>query len=309
MHATVLVPIILAIALIPPNLAAQEDDQPTLPQLRLRARTAMQARRFKEASRLLEQIAEHDSNDGETWFGLGVCYLRQLRYGKAIEALQQAFDLDYEPSETSFQMAFAYARRKQERAALKWLETAAALGFDRLSEATASSAFLTLKDSPEFDRILLMIQKNLSPCEHSDLHSKLDFWLGEWELYTPTGSKAGENQIEKSANGCLLLEDWKSVRGGSGRSMTFFDPGREKWRQVWVDHGGGVIEVEGGFDYAKLRLEGVHTSVGGQSEKCRITLEPLPDGRVHQKIEQSPDGMQWYVRFEGMYVRKAPEPE
>ena len=54
---------------------------------------------------------------------------------KAVEALQRAFDLDYEPSETSFQMAFAYARRKQEKEALKWLETAAALGFDRLSEA------------------------------------------------------------------------------------------------------------------------------------------------------------------------------
>ncbi len=309
MHATLLVPIILAVVLIPPSMAAQQDEQPTLSQLRLRARTAMQARRFKEASRLLEQIAEHDLNDGETWLGLGVCYLKQLRYGKAVEALQRAFDLDYEPSETSFQMAFAYARRKQEKEALKWLETAAALGFDRLSEAIASSAFLTLKDSPEFDRILLMIKKNLSPCEHSDLHSKLDFWLGEWEVYTLAGSQAGEDRIEKSVGGCLLLEDWKSISGTTGRSMTFYDAGREKWRQIWIDHRGSVIEVEGGFDYGKLSLAGVHTTVGGQSEKCRITLEPLPDGRVHQKIERSPDGMQWYVWFEGMYVRKAPEPE
>ena len=269
----------------------------------------MQDRRFKEASRLLEQIAEQDSKDGETWLGLGFCYLKQLRYKKAIEALQQAFELDYEPSETSFQMAFAYARRKHEKAALKWLETAAALGFDRLSEATASGAFLILRDSPEFDRILLMMEKNRSPCEHSDLYRKLDFWLGEWEVYTLTGSKSGENRIEKSADGCLLLEDWKSVRGGTGRSLTFFDPGREKWRQVWVDHGGGVIEVEGDFEYRRLRLEGTRTRMGGRSEFCRITLDPLPNGRVHQKIEQSPDGKQWYVWFEGMYVKKATQPE
>ena len=309
MHATVLVPIILAVALIPPNPAARQADPPTLSELKASALTAMQARRFKEASRLLTKITEHDADDGKTWFTLGACYIKQLRYGKAIEALQRAFDLDYGPSETSFQMAFAYARRKQEKEALEWLETAAALGFDRLSEAAASSTFLTLRDSPELDRVLLMIEKNQSPCEYSDSYSKLDFWLGEWEVYTPTGSKAGENRIQKSANGCLLLESWKSVRGGAGQSMTFFDPGREKWRQVWVDHGGGVIEVEGGFDYRKLRLEGTNTRMGGQSEHCRIALDPLPDGRVHQKIEQSPDGVNWYVWFEGMYVKKAPEPE
>ena len=306
MHATVLIPIILTSSLVSATFSTQGEDPPTLPQLKTQALTAMQARRFKEASLLLTKITKHDADDGEIWFQLGVCYLKQLRYGKAIQALQQAFDLDYGPSETSFQMAFAHARRKQEKEALEWLERAAALGFNRLSEATASSTFLTLKNSPEFDRILLMIEKNQSPCEHSDSYSKLDFWLGEWEVYTPAGSKAGENRIERSASGCLLLEDWKSVRGGTGRSLTFFDPGREKWRQVWVDHEGGVIEVEGGFDYRKLRLEGTNTRMGGRSEHCRITLDPLPDGRVHQKIENSPDGRQWYVWFEGMYVRKAP---
>ena len=309
MQATVFVPMILAAALIPSNLGAQSEDQPTLSQLRSRARTAMQARRFKEASRLLTQITEHDSDDGQTWLELGVCYIKQLRYKKAIKALQQAFDLDHEPAEASFRIAFAYARRRQEKAALEWLETAAALGFNRLSEAGASSAFLTLRASPEFDRILLMIEKNQSPCERSAPHSQLDFWLGEWEVFTPTGSKAGENRIEKTVAGCLILEDWKSVSGGTGRSMTFYDAGQDKWRQVWVDHGGSVMETEGSFSYSKLRLEGVHTRMGGQSEKCLITLEPLPDGRVHQKIEQSRDGMNWYVWFEGMYVRVTPEPD
>ena len=309
MHATLFVPIILAAALIPPNLGAHGEEQPTLSELRSRARTAMQARRFTEASRLLKQITEHDSEDGETWLELGICYIKQLRYRKAIEALQQAFDLDHEPAEASFRIAFASARRKQEKAALKWLETAAALGFNRLSEAAASSAFLTLRDSSEFDRILLMIEKNQSPCEHSAPHRQLDFWLGEWEVYTPAGSKAGENRIEKTVGGCLLLENWKSVSGGTGRSMTFYDAGRDQWRQVWIDHGGSVIEAEGGFDYGKLRLEGYHSRVGGQSGKCRITLEPLPDGRVHQKIEQSSDGMNWYVWFEAIYVRPEADPE
>ena len=307
MQATVFVPMILAAALIPSNLSAQSQDQPTLSQLRSRARTAMQAHRFKEASRLLTEITEHDSDDGKTWLELGVCYIKQLRYKKAIKSLHQAFDLDHEPAEASFLIAFAYARRRQEKAALEWLETAAALGFNRLSEARASSAFLTLRDSPEFDRILLMIEKNQSPCEHSAPHSQLDFWLGEWEVFTPTGSKAGENRIEKTVGGCLLLENWKSVSGGTGRSMTFYDAGRDQWRQVWIDQGGSVIEAGGGFDYGKLRLEGVHSRVGGQSQKCRITLEPLSDGRVHQKIEQSTDGMNWYVWFEALYVRAAPE--
>ncbi len=307
MCKTVLGAILLAAALVPSHPGVRGEDQPSLSQLRSSAQAAMQARRFSEATRLLTRITEHDPEDGETWLRLGLCHLKRLRYKRAIEALQQAFHLDHEPAETSFRIAFAYARRRHEKKALEWLETSAALGFNRLSEARTSSAFLALRDAPEFDRILLMIEKNQNPCEHSAGYSQLDFWLGDWEVYTPAGSKAGENRIEKTAGGCLLLEDWKSVSGGTGRSMTFYHAGRDKWRQVWVDRGGSTIEAEGSFAHGKLRLEGVHTRMGGGSEKCLITLELLPDGRVHQKIEQSHDGTNWYVWFEGMYVRPRDE--
>ncbi len=309
MWSIILTPVFLLVVLSPAQDPGRQTEIPlSLSGQYSKAREAMQAHRFKEASELLREISRQDPKNGEVWFQLGVCYLRRILYGRAIEAFEKAFDLDYQPAETSYQLAFAQGRRHAGQGTLEWLEKAAALGFNRPHEVRSSNAFAMVRNSPEFQVILSMIEKNQNPCEQSDQHSRFDFWLGSWEVYTPAGSKAGENRIEKDAHGCLLLEDWKSVTGGRGRSLTFYDTGRQKWRQIWVDHAGSVIEVEGVFDYATLRLEGRFTGMAGVSSHCRVSFHPLADGRVHQKIERSSDGRNWYVWFEGLYVRVPSNP-
>ena len=48
-------------------------------------------------------------------------------------------------------------------------------------------------------------------------------------------------------NGCVLLENWTGTSGGTGKSFNYYDPGKKKWIQIWIDSGGGVIQSEGGF--------------------------------------------------------------
>ena len=35
---------------------------------------------------------------------------------------------------------------------------------------------------------------------------QFDFWLGEWNVFVPSGDQAGQNHIELSMNGNLLIE-------------------------------------------------------------------------------------------------------
>lgn len=146
-----------------------------------------------------------------------------------------------------------------------------------------------------------------APCEADERYRAFDFWIGHWEVYDEAGEKHyGTNHIEKQERGCLLMERWTGAGGGTGTSMNYYDPARDKWVQVWVAGGGTVIEMEGGLVNGSMRLEGVLVNKEGAATPFRGTWTPLADGRVRQFFEQSTDdGQTWTGWFDGYYVRKA----
>ena len=86
--------------------------------------------------------------------------------------------------------------------------------------------------------------------------------------------------------------------------MNFWDPGRGKWRQVWVSDKGGVVEYQGEFRDGAMRLQGRKTASVGSTSLARATLSELEDGRVRQHLEQSTDGGKtWSTSFDGYYTR------
>ena len=134
---------------------------------------------------------------------------------------------------------------------------------------------------------------------------QFDFWVGTWDVFGPDGKKAGENTIELQLDGNLLVESWRGAGGGEGRSMNYWDPAKQRWVQVWVDRGGGVIPTEGGFEDGAMRLTGTHVLPSGEVRAFRMTFTPKPDGKIHQFIEESTDdGKTWSTWFDGIYVRK-----
>lgn len=142
------------------------------------------------------------------------------------------------------------------------------------------------------------------PCEILPEYGELDFWIGDWDV-SSEGRLAGTNTIQKTVQGCVLLESWTSVSGGTGKSLNYYDPDRKKWIQIWVDSEGGVIHAEGGLRDGSMKLEGTHVYRNGSAESFRMTFTPREDGSVRQFIEQSKDeGKTWYVWFDGIYTRK-----
>jgi len=147
-----------------------------------------------------------------------------------------------------------------------------------------------------------------APCSEISEFSEFDFWLGRWVVQMADGTHAGVNQIEKQPGGCVLVERWTSVRGGTGISLNYYDPRSNQWVQDWVGADGSLIMIRGGLaDDGSMLLEGRLTDVGeGSSSPFRGRWTLLEDGRVRQAFDISPDdGATWVEWFVGFYSPEA----
>ncbi len=138
-----------------------------------------------------------------------------------------------------------------------------------------------------------------------------DFWIGEWDVTTPDGRKAGTNRIEAVVGGRGLLEHWQGAAqpngqpGVPGQSLNAYDAATQRWRQFWVGGGGAVLELTGGLVDGKMVLTGERALRDGRRQTNRITWTPNADGTVRQHWEQSADGGRtWTTAFDGLYRRR-----
>ena len=149
-----------------------------------------------------------------------------------------------------------------------------------------------------------------APCDEEPGFQTMDFWVGTWTVVTAQGQQAGTNRIEKILSGCAILEHWTGSGGSQGKSLFYYNPVTDAWKQVWITQNataqGGLKEknlIEKRDD-GGLRFQGEIPLAGGGSYLDRTTLTPLPDGRVRQVIEWSTDdGATWNTAFDAFYVR------
>jgi len=139
-------------------------------------------------------------------------------------------------------------------------------------------------------------------------HRQFDFWVGEWDVTAPNGSRAGENRISLILKNCVLLEEWSGAGGGFGKSYNVYDRTSRKWHQTWVDDAGVLLQLDGGLVDDAMVLEGTTLSRTGATIRHRVTWSKIgesPD-RVRQFWQQSTDGgATWTTAFDGTYTRKA----
>lgn len=136
---------------------------------------------------------------------------------------------------------------------------------------------------------------------------QFDFWLGRWEVTNPAGKLAGRSRIESILGGCVLLENWDSPSGVSGKSFNLFNADTGSWEQFWVDNSGSRLHLSGGLHEGRMVLHGTQDKPNAQSglrQHERITWTPNADGSVRQLWETSTDdGKTWTVSFDGLYRR------
>ena len=135
---------------------------------------------------------------------------------------------------------------------------------------------------------------------------QFDFWVGEWDVFDPSGKKVGENSIQLAHHGWVLIENWRGASGSTGSSLNLFNNADPKhWTQYWADNSGGELYMKGGLVNGSMVLKEKSTDAEGHAVVNRTTWTPRADGTVRQLWETSTDGGKtWQTTFDGIYHRK-----
>jgi hypothetical protein len=142
-------------------------------------------------------------------------------------------------------------------------------------------------------------------CASEPERHRFDFWIGEWDVTTKAGSPAGHSVIQSVSGGCALLENWTSLKGGTGKSLNAWNPSIKQWQQFWIGQDGQVAE------YRKSQLDGTSLVFLIQDDAkpdaiTRLRFTPLDSATVRQHSESSTDaGKSWKTDYDFYYHRKA----
>ena len=244
--------------------------------------------------------------DAEEWFRLAQESRQAEQLDRAHEALSKAESLGFQPVRVAFERARLFTLGQHPGQAVATLQSIADGGFTAVGFITGDPILSTLAGDPGYDRLMGQMAKVAYPCENDEAFRAFDFWVGEWVVHGPAGEVAGNNTIERTQRGCVLVENWTSASGGTGMSINYLDKSSGEWVQVWNAEGGSQIHIRGGMTDEGMRLAGtLHSVANGTTLPFRGLWTLLEDGRVRQYFEQSTDGGEtWTPWFEGYYTRK-----
>jgi hypothetical protein len=142
-----------------------------------------------------------------------------------------------------------------------------------------------------------------APCTAPAYHA-FDFWLGNWDVYDGATLTA-HARITSVQNGCALREEFQSLDGSSGESLSAWDESSHVWRQNWISNHGSIVALSGGPRSGSMILAGPES--GSHSpDQVRGTWKPEPTG-VREIGERSTDnGQTWQPWFDLHFRRSAP---
>ena len=131
---------------------------------------------------------------------------------------------------------------------------------------------------------------------------EFDFWLGAWDVYKyGTDTLVGLSSIETLVDSMVLYENYESLGYPyHGKSLNKYNPFTGKWEQFWVDNSGITLKISGNASENKMVMGNTPDEPGSRGHN-RITWTDLGDGTVRQTWENSPDGKEWSVVFDGHY--------
>ncbi len=260
---------------------------------------------YEAAVAAFSDAVRQDGTNGQAWFWLGIGRYWTGSYQDAAKALKKADELGANVPFARFALARAYARLSDRAAAVEWLNKAADAGFSNVQQLESDSSLVALLADDGLLQIKERIDRKSNPAEYDPRYRQLDFWIGEWDVFNPSGTKVGTNTITKELGGAMLLERWTNAFGNQGASINFFDPGTGKFRQQWVAQAGYNTSYEGEVVNGAMVMEGINAARNGTVTRNRMTFTPNPDGSVTQFIETFVDSTGvWTPSFRGTYKRR-----
>ncbi|HEU4724374.1 MAG TPA: tetratricopeptide repeat protein [Candidatus Eisenbacteria bacterium] len=259
------------------------------------------AKEWEASAAAFAEVVKAEPKNGRAWYRLGVSYQNMKMYDKAIPAYRTAESINHSPF-AMYNLACAFAASGAPDSSIAWLERAAGAGYSQPDAIASDPDLAAIRGDARYAALVEKMQRAATPCAFAPESRQFDFWVGAWDVRTATGDLAGTNEIKTGAGKCVLIENWKDTQGGSGQSLNFYDFDKKQWNQIWVDANTQVTRFEGNFTDGAMRFTGERVSKTGQKVPVKMTFTPLPDGRVRQMGEMTPDGGKtWTVEYDLYY--------
>jgi hypothetical protein len=131
-----------------------------------------------------------------------------------------------------------------------------------------------------------------------------DFWVGSWDVYDAADRQfTARARVTSVQDGCALREEFRSLDGAGGESLSSWDASQHQWRQHWVSSRGAVVSLAGNLRSASMILTGPETGTHSP-DLVRGTWTSKPDG-VRELGERSTDGGHTWQPWFDLQFRRA----
>ena len=272
------------------------------------ANRAIAAHDWPAAKSILEHTIKTDEKNPRLWYMLGTVQQSLGEREFALNSFQHAAELAPNGPRIAFiyyAQAGVYAEMKKADEALTWLKKALDAHYPQPRMIRSDPHFASLKNTPGFLELVEGAEQQAKVCMRTPEYRGFDFWVGEWEVFNPTGQQVGTSSVVLLADGCIVDENWQSANGSVGKSFNFYNPTTKKWHQSYMDADGANWMMDGELKDDVLRYEGYIYSPTGRVP-VHMTFTKVAADKVRQTAETSADeGKTWTPVWNGLYIRKS----
>ena len=258
---------------------------------------------FTRCLNLCDSVLRHDSENAQAWFFKGSSLVSLEKYSDGKKALLKASQFNYaNAAGLGARLLIAEAGLQDRQAVLNRLTGLTEEGFAIL-QVFDRKEFSFLEQDQKFQGLVHKVEINANPCKYKSEHQRLDFWLGEWDVFVG-GNKTAVSSITKSEGGCTLHEDYRTQSGFFGTSYNYFDPQDSLYKQIWIDKFNSITNFHA-IEYGEGFLVMLATRPNGNLSRMSYQSNDT-DQSVTQTMEASTDGGKtWTSNFVGVYRKKS----
>ncbi len=259
---------------------------------------------WDKAIEMYSKIVSAEDKNLNAWSRLTSSYIQKKDDDKAFSLLKTAVTKG-DNLYIWYNLSCQYAKRNMKEKAIESLKKAIIAGYLSSAATLIDQDFSTLKNDKDFLAVVEEMKKQEFPCMYNEKLNEFAFWIGEWNVYNIYGNKVGDSKIEKILNECIMLENWTSANGRSGKSFNTINSNTGNWEQTWVDDFGTVTEYKKGvYSNGALSFLAEGKDAANKTQYQKLTFFKNDDGTVRQLGESSTDENTWTITYDLLYKKK-----
>ncbi len=221
-------------------------------------------------------------------------------YVRAKVLYQRAVSADPKDSRAWYRLAVIGAAQGNATEALADLDA-----FSKASPVPAvayrdDAIFAPFRTLPGYNGFVASVERRQYPCRFDPAARAMDRWIGSWNVTNPSGP-GGSSVVDRTFDGCLIVEHWTGQFGERGVSLTSYDAATRRWFQHYVSDNATATDYTGIVQGSLV----VFTAPGiTPNVTLQMTYNFLTDGRIEQRFDTSNDGgATWKLTSDLFYAR------